>query len=73
MKTVNKHCCVLKYQRTEYGKQIRKAYENGKMKERRCNMREYVIRNDGIANTITTVTKDNYLLEIKEDESEENN
>lgn len=26
-------------------------------------MREYVPRDDGISNTITTVTKDNYLLE----------
>lgn len=53
---------VLKYQRTEYGKQIRKDYETGKIKERRCNMRECVPRKDGISNTLTTVLKDNYLI-----------
>ena len=73
MKIANRHYYVLKYQRTEYGKQIRKAYESGKINERRCNMREYVLRNDNIANTITTVAKDNYLLEVIENESEENN
>ena len=53
---------ILKYQRTEYGKQIRKDYEAGKIKERRCNMREYTIRTDGCSNTITTVQKDNYVV-----------
>jgi len=57
---------VLKYQRTEYGKSIRKAYEKGIIKERRNNMREYVPRKDGISNTLTTVLKDNYLL-MRED------
>lgn len=73
MKTMNKQYHILKYRRTEYGKQVRKVYESGKIKERRCNMREYVLRNDDITNTVTTVTKDNYLLEITEDESEGNN
>ena len=52
---------ALKYQRTEYANSIRKGYEAGKIKERRCNMREYVFRTDGICNTITTVPKDNYI------------
>lgn len=52
---------VLKYQRTEYAKKIRKDYERGKVKERRCNMREYTLRNDGLSNTITTVTNDHYV------------
>lgn len=51
----------LKYQRTEYAKQIRKEYEVGNIKERRCNMREYTLRTDGLCNTITTVQKDNYI------------
>lgn len=51
----------LKYQRTEYAKKIRKDYEVGNIKERRCNMREYTIRTDGLCNTITTVQKDNYI------------
>lgn len=54
---------ILTHQRTEYGKRIRKDYESHRIAERRCNMREYVPRTDGISNTITTVTKDNYLLE----------
>jgi predicted acyl esterase len=53
---------ALKYQRTEYGKQVRKAYESGEIKERRCNMREHTIRNDEVCNTITTVQKDNYIV-----------
>lgn len=58
---------ALKYQRTEYAKKIRKDYEPGKIKERRCNMREYTLRTDGLCNTITTVQKDNYIaVENKE-------
>ncbi len=52
---------ALRYQRTEYTKKIRKDYEAGKIQERRCNMREYTLRTDGLCNTITTVTKDNYI------------
>lgn len=52
----------LKYQRTEYAKKIRKDYEAGNIKERRCNMREYTLRTDGLCNTITTVQKDNYIV-----------
>ena len=54
----------MKYQRTEYAKKIRKDYESGKIKERRCNMREYTLREDGLCNTITTVVKDNYVIEL---------
>lgn len=56
------HC--LRYQRTEYAKKIRKDYEAHKITERRCNMREWTIRNDGYSNSLTTVQKDNYILEI---------
>ena len=61
---MNKKYYTLKYQRNEYGKQVRKEYESNRLKERRCNMREYSIRSDGFSNTITTVQKDNYILEI---------
>lgn len=48
-------------------KQIRKDYEAGKIKECRCNMREYTLRTDGLSNTFTTVQKDNYIaVENKE-------
>ena len=48
--------------RTEYGKQIRKAYEGGYIQEKRSNIQRYEPRNDGICNTLTTVQKDNLIL-----------
>lgn len=53
---------ILRPVRTEYGKAIRKAYESGEIKESRHNMTKLEPRNDGIANTLTTVQKDNLLL-----------
>lgn len=49
--------------RTEYGKQIRKAYESGRIQESRHNMTELEPRKDDISNMLTTVQKDNLLLE----------
>lgn len=57
---------ILTPKRTEYGKQIRKAYESGEIKESRHNMTNLEPRTDGVCNTITTVQKDNMLLEITE-------
>jgi DNA (cytosine-5)-methyltransferase 1 len=54
---------VLRYVRTEYGKQIRKQYEAGEIKEKIANIRKLEPRTDGLSNTVTTVEKDNYLLE----------
>lgn len=54
---------VLRAERTEYGKTIRKQYEAGEIDEKIGNMREMKPRTDGVANTITTVQKDNYVLE----------
>lgn len=54
---------VMRPERTEYGKAIRKQYESGEVKESRHNMTELKPRNDGISNTITTVQKDNLLQE----------
>jgi len=65
-RTDDKECYALRYQRNEYAKAIRKDYEAGKIQERRCNMREYTIREDGCCNTISTVIKDNYILEVEE-------
>ena len=56
---------ILKYERTEYAKSIRKEYENGELSERRCNMRQYTTRKDGMSNTLTTVQKDNLIIEPK--------
>lgn len=54
---------VLTPKRTAYGKQIRKAYESGQIQESRHNMTELEPRKDDISNTLTTVQKDNLLLE----------
>lgn len=54
---------VLTPKRTEYGKQIRKAYESKQIQESRHNMTELDPRQDNISNTMTTVQKDNLLLE----------
>lgn len=56
---------VLSPKRNEYGKEVRKAYERGEYKESRHNMTNLEPRNDGITNTITTVQKDNLLVEPK--------
>lgn len=64
MSQKNKEVYMLKYQRTECAKKSRKDYEAGKIKERRRNMREWAIRDDGYANTLTTVLKDNCIIEI---------
>ncbi|MFA9464073.1 MAG: DNA cytosine methyltransferase [Velocimicrobium sp.] len=54
---------ILTPKRTEYGKEVRIAYESGKLNESRHNMTELQPRNDGVSNTLTTVQKDNLLLE----------
>lgn len=54
---------VLRQVRTEYGKGIRKSYESGDTQEKWGNMRQFEPRSDGVANTLSTVQKDNYLVE----------
>ena len=54
---------VLRAERTEYGKAIRKQYEAGEVHEKIGNMRVLRPRTDGISNTITTLQKDNYVAE----------
>ena len=54
---------VLRAERTEYGKAIRKQYEAGEVDEKIGNMREMKPRTDGVSNTVTTVLKDNYVAE----------
>lgn len=49
--------------RTEYGKKVRKEYESGELKESRHNMQRLEPRTDGVCNTITSVQKDNLLIE----------
>ena len=61
---MRKELYCLKWERNDYAKKIRKQYEAGEIKERRCNMRQATIRKDGCINTLTTVLKDNYILEV---------
>ena len=54
---------VLRKVRTEYGKSIRKDYESKNINEKISNMTTLEPRTDGISNTLTTVQKDNLVLE----------
>ena len=56
---------ILAPKKTEYGKEIRNKYERHEVSEKRGNMTQYEPRKDGIANTLTTVQKDNIVLEQK--------
>ena len=53
---------ILRKERNEYGKSIRKDYEAGKVAESRHNMTQYACREDGISNILSTVQKDNLLM-----------
>jgi len=44
-------CLTLK--RTEYGKEIRREYEKGEIKEQRKNIQQLEPREDGVTNTLT--------------------
>lgn len=58
-----KECFCLQYVRNEYGRMIRKGYESGSIKARRSEIRDVLPRTDGITNTITTILKDNIIME----------
>lgn len=53
---------ILRPERTDYGKAVRKMYERGLVSESRHNMTSLQPRTDGISNTLTSVLKDNLLL-----------
>ena len=52
---------ILRNVRTEYGKEIRKDYESGKLDISRHDFLASEIKEDGIANTLSTVQNDNQL------------
>ena len=54
---------VLKKERTVIGKKFRKQYESKEISMNRKDISKSVPRTDGCTNTITTVQKDNYLVE----------
>ena len=59
----------IKKQRNEYGRQIRKDYEAGRLPGvRRKDIREFVPLFDGICRTVTTIMEDNLLLEVYEED-----
>lgn len=64
---------ILRQVRTEYGKSIRKAYESGQVKLKRMQMKRWEPRTDGLSNTLSTVEKDNYLLEYESTEDTSGN
>lgn len=53
---------ALRLVRNEYGKQCRSSYEKGELTEPWSKMKQLEPRTDGIANTLSTVQKDNYIL-----------
>ena len=55
---------ILRRERTDLGKKIRRSYERKENGLKRMHMKEYKPRTDGISNTLTGVTKDNMLIEI---------
>lgn len=64
---------ILRTVRTDFGKRIRKAYESGDLKISRHSFLTYEPRLDGLANTISTVTKDNLVMVIDDDPNKERN
>ena len=67
VKTDNDPICVampacLTPRRIEYGKQIRKEYEAGIVKEQRKNIQQLEPREDRKTNCLTTVQKDNLII-----------
>ena len=57
-----KFAAILKTERNEYAKQIRKSYESHKVSARRCELKQITIREDGLSNSLTTVLKDNLVI-----------
>lgn len=52
---------VSKYERTDYGKQVRKDYETKKVKLHRSQIRHLTFKESRTSNTLTTVQKDNMI------------
>lgn len=58
---------ILRTVRSEFGKAIRKKYESGEIQISRHRFLQHEIREDGMANTLDSVQKDNLLaVEVKE-------
>ncbi len=57
--------CVLRTERTDFGKEVRKRLEAHEVKLKRMETKQYAPRLDGVSNTITGVAKDNWLLCVR--------
>lgn len=62
---MRKERAILTQERTEFAKAIRDGYEKGSVRARRSDLKALVPGKDGLSNTLTTVQKDNLLLERK--------
>jgi len=58
---------ALRNARNEYGKEIRKQYEAGETDAKWSDVKSPEPRTDGISNTLTTVLKDNLIIEPAEE------
>lgn len=56
---------VIRMVRTDKGKKLRKAYESHQIHHGFNEHRTPEIRQDHVVNTISTILKDNYLVEVK--------
>lgn len=56
---------IMRPERTEFGKSVRKEYERHELGLKRQDMRIWRPRRDGVSNCITTLTKDNIMIEQK--------
>ena len=65
MMDIQKERAILTQERTEYAKMIRDGYERGCIHARRSELKNLVPRKDGVSNTLTSVQKDNLLMEKK--------
>lgn len=63
---------ILRHVRSEYGKSIRKDYEAHKTQAGWSDIRTLEPRLDGLSNTLTTVLKDNLVLEVTDDRGSNN-
>lgn len=55
--------CFLTHKRNDEGKRLRKDYETGKVKMQRKYMQQLEPRTDGCSNTLTSIQKDNLIIE----------
>ena len=53
----------IRMERTEEGKQLRSAYESGELQHAYNEYKEPKIRPDGATNTLSTVQKDNLIVD----------